>query len=192
MLQRVADEVGGHLRDPLGIHLGPAVTVAPGVDDPRGHGRLMLAHHSFHERLDIRGLTLDHDAAGQARARQIEHVLDHAAHVAAARQHARRRFLSRGLGGARLRSCAEAKMALNGLRRSCASKALNISFRRSVSVRSLQFLSELLALAVQLKEHVRLVLEDVRLDGLVDEVDGARFVALEEALLPRGRRRSRR
>ena len=46
----------------------------------------------------------------------------------------------------------------------------------------LELLSELLALAVELEEHIGLVLENVRLDGLVDEVDGSRFVAFEHAL----------
>ena len=50
---------------------------------------------------------------------------------------------------------------------------MNISFSRSVSVRSLQLACELLLLAVELEEHVRLVLQDVRLDRLVEEIDRA-------------------
>jgi hypothetical protein len=45
-----------------------------------------------------------------------------------------------------------------------------------------ELLSELLALTVELEEHVGLVLENVRLDRLVDEVDRPRLVALEHAL----------
>src|SRR5271155_1719066 len=46
----------------------------------------------------------------------------------------------------------------------------------------LELLRELLALTVQLEEHVGLVLEYVRLDRLIDEVDGPGLVALEHAL----------
>ena len=80
-------------------------------------------------------------------------------------------------------------IALSGVRRSWPSTAANISFRRSVSVRSRSSLRQLLLLAVQLEEDLGLVCEDVRLDRLVQEVDGARVVALERRAAGRARRR---
>ena len=53
----------------------------------------------------------------------------------------------------------------------------------------LQLLQQLLLLAMELEEHVRLVLQDVRLDRLVEEVDRAGVVALEQPMLVCARRR---
>jgi len=47
----------------------------------------------------------------------------------------------------------------------------------------LQLARELLFLAIEPKEDLCLALEDVRLDGLIEEVHGAAFVSLEEAVL---------
>ena len=52
-----------------------------------------------------------------------------------------------------------------------------------------QLVRELLLLAVQLEEHVGLVAQDVRLDRLVEEVDRAAVVALEQRGADRARRR---
>ena len=48
---------------------------------------------------------------------------------------------------------------------------------------------ELLFLAVQLEEHFRLAAQDVRLERLVEEVDRAGVVALEQCGADRARRR---
>ena len=79
-------------------------------------------------------------------------------------------------------------MKSSGERRSWPSTAANISFSRSVSVRS-RALRQLLLLAVQLEEHPRLAAQHVRVDRLVEEVDRAEVVALEQSAAPRGRRR---
>ena len=132
----------------------------------------------------VQRLALQRDAAGEAGARQVEHVLDHAAHALAAREHAVRGLLAPPRPSTAAASrCAAVTMASSGLRRSWPSTAVNISFRRSVSVRSCSSLRELLLLPMQLEEHVRLVPQDVRLDRLVEEVDRAGFVALEHAVL---------
>ena len=52
------------------------------------------------------------------------------------------------------------RIALSGLRRSWPSTAANISLSRSVSVRCCSSWTQLLLLAIELEEHVRLVLED--------------------------------
>ncbi len=51
---------------------------------------------------------------------------------------------------------------------------------------------DLLALTVELEEHVRLAAQNVGLDRLVDEVDGAGLVAAKAALAVGRCRRSRR
>src|ERR1700744_2492045 len=43
--------------------------------------------------------------------------------------------------------------------------------------------SKLLALTVELEEHLRLVLQNMRFDRLIDEVDCTRLVALEHPVL---------
>ncbi len=60
----------------------------------------MLAHDPFDQRLEIRGLGFDHDAPREPGAREIEHVLDQPAHVLAARDDSRSRFLSGLIDGA--------------------------------------------------------------------------------------------
>ena len=56
---------------------------------------------------------------------------------------------------------------------------MNISLKRNVSDTLLELQGQLLFLPIELEEHFGLVTQDVRLDRLVEKIDGAKLVALE-------------
>jgi two-component system KDP operon response regulator KdpE len=84
MLMRVADEVGGDLREAVRIPFAGKVARAHDFDAAiRDRGDVFL-HDAVDERAEISGFAFEDDAAREACARQVEHVFDHAAHALAA------------------------------------------------------------------------------------------------------------
>src|SRR5579871_2578036 len=81
VLEGVADEVGGDLGDALGIPPARQITREMGLDAPPGSGAAMLLEHALDEGAKVGLLRLHHDTAAEARAGQIEHVLDEPPHA---------------------------------------------------------------------------------------------------------------
>jgi hypothetical protein len=148
-----------------------------------GNAAFLLLRHALHQRAEVDGVALQRDAAGQAGAREIEEIVDQAAHALAARQHP-----AGGFAHVVLRAGALDEMRA-GENRAERIAQIVAEYGREHLVEPqrfrplVQFAHELLLLAIELKEDVRLVAQDVRLDRLVEEIDRAALVALEHAVL---------
>ncbi len=183
ILQCVADEIGRHLRQAVGIPCAGQVARPPDFDAPLRERDLVLVHHPVDERAQVRRAGGDGNAPREPRPRQVEHRVDHPAHALSARQHARG-GLAHGfvfaLQGEQLRR------HQHGAER-IAQIVAEDRGEHFVEAQGLgafvQFLGELLLLAMELEENVRLVPQHVRVYRLVQEIHRAGFVTLEQPVL---------
>ena len=189
MHQRIADQIRGDLSQPLAVPLPRQVALLNDLDGPLWIRRLLFLHDAVDENAEIRLDPGDRNAAGQARPRQVEQVFDHPRHPAPARQHTGGNALHRFVGGLMLQ---QLRAGDDGGERGAEIVAEDRG-EHFVEMKGfgpiLKLLQQLLPLAMELEEHVRLVLQDQRLDRLVEEVDRSGVVALEHPMPARDRRR---
>jgi hypothetical protein len=184
VLQCIADEVGRDLRQPLGIpHTGEIAFLLQTRCGAAGKAASYSRTTRCTGSRKVRMAYFERNATREPCARQIEHVIDHARHASAAYENA--------LGGSA--DSLIFGLMLNHMRghQDRAQRVAQIvsENRREhlVEPQSLgllpQLSRELLLLAIQPEENGRLVLEDVWLDGLVQEIHGAAFISLEQAMV---------
>ena len=172
--QRVANQIRGDLGQAVGVPLPGNVAVGSDDDAAIRENRPVLLDYPLDQRPEVSGLALERDAAGQPRPREIEDVVDHPRPCAW-----RSRPSSRRWSGPRASSALELQQTRAGQDRveRVSQVVAEHGGEHLVQPQRLgavvELARQLLLLPVELEEHVRLVAQDVRLDRLVEEVDGA-------------------
>ena len=198
VLQRVADQVGQHLEQPVLVPEAQRLALVAERDAARSVGDLVIGDDAATQRQQIRLVRRQRETtAGHARARQVEQLLDHAPHALAAGQDPRRRpaqrFVGRparqGLraGGDHAQRVAQvvAQHRREHLRHAqalgqLAHQALALG---GAGLQGLHRLRQLAPLAKEAQEHVDLLAQDRQLQRFEEKVDRAGAVALERAQL---------
>jgi hypothetical protein len=180
VLERVADEVGKNLRQPVSVESRPGIAAAAHRDARRRVSAFELVAYRAAHVGDAAGMHRERHAA-RADARNVEELLDHLRHAPRAAADALgdafhflvRRDLQQDFGAHRDRVQRVAQVVAEHRRKRL------VQTQRALQLRELGLHAPLLR--IELDEHADLALKDHRVYRLVQEIDRARFVAAESA-----------
>jgi hypothetical protein len=183
VLQGVPDEIRRDLAKTVAIPNSRELSLLHEHHPAFGIRRLMLLYDAGDHGTKIDGGQNDRDAAGQSRPGEVEQVFDHPRHAMAARQDLRRDAADRLVGRALVEELCAGDDGAERVAQIVAEHGGEHLLQPQCLRALLQFLHQLLPLTIQLKKDLGLVPEDVWLDRLVQEVDGAGVVPAKHALV---------
>lgn len=182
VLERIAEQVRQHLCEARAVPAAVEAAARRQLDHAPRARRAVFLDHAQRDFAELGGRTLQRYAALTAQPREVEQVLDHAGHPPAAREDAPCRLLDGRLGAGALDDLRRHHHRVQRIAQVVSQHRVEGLLQLQRGRALLELPRQLDFLAVQLEEHLGLVAQDVRLERLVQEIDGSRFVALERAV----------